>query len=63
MMSVTKTNTHFENKCPKCNRQWNAMVEVNIIDWYNDTSSLVYPRQIQCPSCWTMSKINKVKED
>lgn len=62
-MSVTATTETFVNKCPKCNRQWRAMVPVDIIDWYNNTSSLVYPKEIQCPSCWSMSKINKVKEE
>ena len=58
-MTVTRTNTHFVNKCPKCNRQWNAMVAVDIINFDTSTST-VYPKEIQCPSCWQMSKINKV---
>jgi hypothetical protein len=60
-MTVTKTNTHFINKCIKCNHKWKAIVSVSIINFDTSTST-VYPKEVHCPSCFQMSKINKVND-
>lgn len=61
-MSVTRTTEVFLNKCRNCANKWRAMAEVDIIDWYNDTSSIAYPVHIECPKCRKMSKVNKYCE-
>lgn len=62
MISVTRTNETFVNKCISCHHKWRAMVEVDIIDWYDDTSSLVSSSKIECPKCRRMTKIKKIND-
>ena len=58
-MSVTRTNETLLNKCTRCHYKWTAMIDLDIIDWDNNTSSLVYNKNIQCPNCKKIIKIKK----
>ena len=62
-MSVTRTNETFVNKCMRCHHKWRAMIEVDIIDWDDNTSSLVPSKDIQCPNCKKTSPIRSFKEE
>lgn len=58
-MSVTRTTETFVNKCIRCDHEWRAMSEVDIIDWYDGTSSLVASKVIECPGCGKWTPVNK----
>ena len=62
MMSVTRTSQVFTNKCRRCHHKWRAMLEVDLIDWYDETSSLVAAKDIECPKCKRYSPVNKVTD-
>ena len=62
MMSVTRTNETFVNKCMRCHFKWRAMIEVDIIDWYDETASLVSNKYIECPKCRRNSPIKKIND-
>jgi hypothetical protein len=62
MMSVTRTNETFVNKCMRCHFKWRAVVNVDIIDWDNNTSSLVASNYIECPKCRKTSPIKKIND-
>lgn len=59
MISVTRTNEYALNKCVRCHYKWTATIDVDIIDWYDNTSSLVYSKQVQCPKCKKMTDVKK----
>lgn len=61
-MSVTRTTETFVNKCRLCEEEWRAMLEVDIIDWYDGTSSLVSCKVIECPNCRKMSLIQRINK-
>lgn len=61
-MSVTRTTETFVNKCISCRNTWRAVVEVDIIDWYDDTSSLVESREIECHKCGRLGLVNKISD-
>lgn len=58
-MSVTRTNETVSNKCTRCHYKWTAMIDVDIIDWDDNTSSLVSNNNIQCPNCKKIITIRK----
>lgn len=58
-MSVTRTNETLLSKCIRCHYKWTAMIDVDIIDWDDNTSSLVSKKEIQCPMCKKICKIKK----
>ena len=58
-MSVTRTNETVSNKCTRCQYKWTAMIDVDIIDWDDNTSSLVSNKNIQCPNCKKIITIRK----
>jgi DNA-directed RNA polymerase subunit M/transcription elongation factor TFIIS len=62
MMSVTRTNETVSNKCTRCQYKWTAMIDVDIIDWDDNTSSLVPTKDIQCPKCKKTSPIKKIND-
>lgn len=61
-MSVTRTTETFLNKCIGCHNTWMAVVEVDIIDWYEGSSSLVSPIDIECPDCGRWGLVNKISD-
>lgn len=61
-MSVTRTTETFTNQCRLCEKEWRAMIEVDIIDWYDGTSSLVACKTIECPKCRKVSLIQRINK-